>query len=304
MIEILDSELQKFMSENKVAEITKYRKENLEQRLKELSGLAPVCQLAVYYHFEEHSDKYTQESGYRYSLEYTDVHVRYRGYELLPMKKNNNATTYKFSLAEKDKRKQLTYFRLSDYGLENQPQAIGKATESKMDAWLDYLLKVKEAEQDYVLKSNGKIQEFKSRLAPFKRQLTWLGSHKGYITKNGILYSFELTENGQVHQRIKLDESILNSVENFAALSDNRYQQTDQRVLLLYTCDAWHTASSKELVAPFSNEYRLKQYLDGLVAGKLKPYDVECLQEKKQTQGHETNYMIEEFPVDPTYKSE
>lgn len=305
MIEILDSELQKFMSENEVAEISNYSKECLDQQLKAMSGLTPVCKLVVHYYFEELSDKYAQELGYRYSLENTSIYAEYKGYELLPTKKNRNATTYKFSLVEKDNRKELTYFRLSDYGFDNQPQAISKATGSKMDAWLDYLLRVREAEQDYVLKSNAKIQEFKSRLIPFKKQLTWRDSHKGFIKKNGIIYSFEVSENGYVHQRIALDSYIPFTIENFAALSDNRYQQTNQSILLLYSCDAWHTNSSKELVAPFSDKYQLKQYLDVmLAAGILDAYDVECLHDQKQTQGHETNYMIEEFLVNPIYKNE
>lgn len=305
MIEILDSELQKFMSENEVEEISNYSKECLEQQLKALSGLTPVCKLVVHYYFEELSDKYMQELGYRYSLKYTSICAEYKGYELLPTKKNRNATTYKFSLFEKDNGKQLTYFRLSDYGLDNQPQAISKATGSKMDVWLDYLLRVREAEQDYVLKSNRKIQEFKSTLTPFKNQLTWRDSHKGFIKKNGIIYSFEISENGYVHQRITLDSYIPFTIENFAALSDNRFQQTNQSILLLYSCDAWHTNSSKELVALFSDKYQLKQYLDGmLAAGILNAYDVECLHDQKQTQGHETNYMIEKFLVNRTYKNE
>jgi hypothetical protein len=64
---------------------------------------------------------------------------------------------------------------------------------------------------------------------------------------------------------------------------------------VLFSTDAWHTHSSKEVMGVFTEKKRLIKEL-----GKLSDVTEEHLEElaaNNQTQGHDVNYMIEEFPT-------
>lgn len=75
-----------------------------------------------------------------------------------------------------------------------------------------------------------------------------------------------------------------------------------KEVILLYSTDAWHSHSSRELVGVFSCPYKLKSYfLKMKKANRLTDEDLKMLAEHNQTQGNHTNYLIETEKVNPQY---
>lgn len=73
-------------------------------------------------------------------------------------------------------------------------------------------------------------------------------------------------------------------------------------ILLLYTCDAWHSWASMRLVAPFSSRRMLNSYLKILYKkGELTEEDLKEIERNDQTQGHTTNYHICEEEINPDY---
>jgi hypothetical protein len=72
--------------------------------------------------------------------------------------------------------------------------------------------------------------------------------------------------------------------------------------LILYSCNAWHEHSSKELIGVFTDMKKLSGYINDMKsAGKLAKEDAEELLEHHQTQGLQENYMIEEEALNPLY---
>lgn len=49
----------------------------------------------------------------------------------------------------------------------------------------------------------------------------------GYITRNGLEYSFEIGEGGYISQKIRTDYRANTTLETFKALADNKYQYND-----------------------------------------------------------------------------
>lgn len=71
--------------------------------------------------------------------------------------------------------------------------------------------------------------------------------------------------------------------------------------LLLYSCNAWHEHSSKELLGVFTDNNRFIDYISDMKSsGQLSEKDAEDLFLNRQTQGLEGNYMIEEEELNPS----
>jgi hypothetical protein len=74
---------------------------------------------------------------------------------------------------------------------------------------------------------------------------------------------------------------------------------------ILFSCNAWHNPSSKDLMGIFTDDNALKQYLDDMkMNGLLDNDDMKMIQLYRQTQGKTLNYRIEEQEVNPKYKEE
>lgn len=73
-------------------------------------------------------------------------------------------------------------------------------------------------------------------------------------------------------------------------------------VIMLYSTDAWHTHSSRELVGVFSSQDELNKYLSKMErADKLTSEDMATLISHNQTQGRDTNYLVETAKINPKY---
>lgn len=75
-------------------------------------------------------------------------------------------------------------------------------------------------------------------------------------------------------------------------------------VILLYSTDAWHSHSSRELIGAFSDQEKLDKYLSKMErANKLTDEDMIMLANHGQTQGRDTNYLIETEKLNPEYET-
>jgi len=80
-------------------------------------------------------------------------------------------------------------------------------------------------------------------------------------------------------------------------------EKEKRKIRLLYSCDAWLSYASMELLAVFTTAKQLQKYLKGMKRAKLlDDYDFSALLNEKQTQCKETNYIIEEHNPNPKFK--
>ena len=78
-----------------------------------------------------------------------------------------------------------------------------------------------------------------------------------------------------------------------------------KKVILLYSCDAWHSWDSHRLMGVFTSRRKLRGYLRVLKRKKkLTEEDLFNLKNLLQTQGKKRNYRIEENEVNPKYLEE
>ena len=61
---------------------------------------------------------------------------------------------------------------------------------------------------------------------------------------------------------------------------------------ILFSCNAWHEYSSFEPKAVFSSIEKAAEL-------KLEEDDVECFRQHSQTQGRNTNYLVQSCPYNP-----
>jgi hypothetical protein len=81
-------------------------------------------------------------------------------------------------------------------------------------------------------------------------------------------------------------------------------KQIMNEVLLLYSTDAWHSHSSRELLGAFSRQDELDKYLSDMAqANRLTDEDMVRLVRHRQTQGRDTNYLIETEKLNPKYET-
>lgn len=79
-------------------------------------------------------------------------------------------------------------------------------------------------------------------------------------------------------------------------------KQIMNEVLLLYSTDAWHSHSSRELLGIFSGQNELDKYLSDMErANRLTDEDMVMLVRHKQTQGRDTNYLVTTEILNPQY---
>lgn len=81
------------------------------------------------------------------------------------------------------------------------------------------------------------------------------------------------------------------------AISDfeqRKGQPDESHVYLLYTCNAWHEHSSRELVAPFSSKELVYNYLEkNRKKYNLSDWDLEFFKKQGQTQRENRNFILD-----------
>lgn len=80
-------------------------------------------------------------------------------------------------------------------------------------------------------------------------------------------------------------------------------QQEEEEIFLLFSADAWHSTSSKELVGVFSDRDKLDDYLCEMERqGELIDEDIAMLNRIEQTQGRDINYSFTTEKINPKYE--
>lgn len=77
------------------------------------------------------------------------------------------------------------------------------------------------------------------------------------------------------------------------------------KVIMLYSTDAWHTHTSRQLIGVFSDQGELNRYLSEMEqANEMTDEDMAMLVSQNQTQGRDTNYLVETEEINPIYEPE
>ena len=72
---------------------------------------------------------------------------------------------------------------------------------------------------------------------------------------------------------------------------------------ILFSCNAWHEYSSFEPKAVFSSIEKAADFLQkNRRELKLEEDDIECFRQHSQTQGRNTNYLVQSCPYNPVRK--
>ena len=293
----------KFVAENRVKKISENDLKNIQKKSNELSGFTPVCKIVTQYHFEKYSEKEEQVFSYQYYLHsYTTV-LEYQWYHLRPFTHHYLDKTYSLSFAETNDHPYLKSFSLPKE-LREEPQRIGKATTLKMEKWLKYLLKIEKLKEEHIQKKEEEIQAYKELLKPYEHLIQWEQRKvHGTINRGGFIFDLWIYPDGHTNQRLSLSDKIKVTPQNFIDLSDNFYLKENSEILVLYSCNTWHSKDSMQLISVFSSKEKLNRYLKGFAAlGNLQTRDLIGLMENNQTQGLEVNYLIESVPLNILFK--
>lgn len=85
-----------------------------------------------------------------------------------------------------------------------------------------------------------------------------------------------------------------------AEFENHREEPSKESVYLLYTCDAWHSQDSRQLVAPFSSKESVYRYLEkNRQKYRLSDWNMEDFKENDQTQHGGENLIMESYEIDP-----
>lgn len=76
--------------------------------------------------------------------------------------------------------------------------------------------------------------------------------------------------------------------------------------IIIFVCDAWHTKTSMQFIGNATNIDRaimlIREYITKYELASLKDYDIEMLKTISQTQGLNSNFIIEEIEVNKLYE--
>ena len=109
----------------------------------------------------------------------------------------------------------------------------------------------------------------------------------------------ELDSEGKVRLAFGSPDNAISEFETYGN------QPVSNNVCLLYTCNAWHEHSSRELVAPFSSKELVYNHLDkNRKKYNLSDWDLEFFKEQGQTQCRNRNFILDCRELDPVSEIE
>lgn len=108
-----------------------------------------------------------------------------------------------------------------------KPQNVGVLSQTKIKAWVEYLIQVYE---DLVKLSQERVQ----KIADFEAEMVKLGAtignkdsygcFDGTVVKNGIEFKFTVGDEGYISKHIEVHYTVDDTTENFNMLSNNKYK--------------------------------------------------------------------------------
>lgn len=76
-------------------------------------------------------------------------------------------------------------------------------------------------------------------------------------------------------------------------------------IYLLYTCDAWHTNNSRQLIAPFSSLESVYRHIErSRKKYHLSDWDIDFFKDHNQTQRQGENLIMDTYEIDPEPEEE
>lgn len=107
-----------------------------------------------------------------------------------------------------------------------------------------------------------------------------------------------ITQEDKIRTAFGSMDNAIYEYEEFCSRKEKRL------VYLLYRCDTWCSTASMELIAPFSSEETLMDYMrDSREQFGLTDYDLAFFREQHQTQGKDTNYIAFGHDIDPAVEA-
>ena len=203
---------EQFLKEN--FELSDYNKKGIESDEKLAVEISKFYPAYILIDISEYDNKRHYESS--------GVYMDYNG---LKFSINRYSKQYRIYCIDLENLKNVNYHDKASVksSIASEPNNIGVLTTKKIMQWLEYYEKFHNTLKELNNKNSNKIASFYKSIEhlPFKYGN---GKKTGYIVKNGIEYSFEVSEN-HISERIRLHYSAPNSIETFLKLSDNKYNQ-------------------------------------------------------------------------------
>lgn len=108
-----------------------------------------------------------------------------------------------------------------------KPQYIGVLTTKKIQNWIAYFEKCSKLIEEASKKNKDKTDAFRRSIAGYP--VRWFDTEKknGEIARNGIVYSFTISEN-YISENIKFDTHVSANLETFEKLSANQYTMKNE----------------------------------------------------------------------------
>jgi hypothetical protein len=108
-----------------------------------------------------------------------------------------------------------------------KPNNMHKLNGKAIDAWIDFLIKVYEELKTISTERVLKVSEFELLMRRNNASISekgYKGTFSGSIKKNGLQFSFEVSESGYISQSITTHYSIGRNFETFEQLADNKFK--------------------------------------------------------------------------------
>lgn len=172
---------------------------------------------------------YTDEETLRTKLEYAGVFFQKNKMQFEISASNYPKKHYAISVNISDFHNTNYYDQTNAKRDLTEPNLIGTPSQKKVNDWIDYLSRYYENLKKTENRNKRKKELFREALAKLPDVKRGNNSNSGYITRNGLKYSYEIQVNSIV-QKIKVDLSHdKQTLENFLLMADGQYKTIPEK---------------------------------------------------------------------------
>ena len=185
--------------------VSDYWQKELNSKTKEVEPFKEFCKIVplIYYSIYDGKNHF----------EHITVFIEFEGVLLRPSKYHNQ-TSFIFFLAES--------LHVQNFNHElTQPNRIGKPTYKKLKEWLTYLQAVENLKLQKTNERQNKEKAFFQKVENAGLTITHQSNNgkRGYITTDLLEFSYEVTNDGYINQRIRIRET--ENIDTFLKLIQN-----------------------------------------------------------------------------------
>lgn len=183
-------------------EWNQYATNRMNEQVKDLENFKDLCTIIPMVNYSEYNNKK--------HFEHITVFINFKGVLLRPYKRYNEKS-FSFFLAES----------LHVQGFERElkePSKVGKPTEKKLWAWVEYLQNVEVLKTEKLAQRNNKETEFLNKIKNSGLKVSHQSNDgkRGYIETDFFEFSFEVDNDGYINQKITLRCG--NTIDDFLKL--------------------------------------------------------------------------------------